>query len=107
MKKHSDDMTKLHQILQETYRQQPILQPGPFWQARVMAKIQEMAEQAPVSATGFFWPDILWRLTPLTCLLIVILSIMGLNLLSRSEFALMNFMLDQPMAFSLTTILGM
>jgi hypothetical protein len=73
---------ELREILRRAYRDKENVEVGDQWQEEVMRRIRELGEiEARPSSLAMF-EQLVWRLAPLTCLLILGLTV----LLSSSDF---------------------
>ena len=72
----------LREILRRAYRDKENVEVGDQWQEEVMRRIRELGEIEERPSSLVMLQQIVWRLAPLTCLLILGLTV----LLSSSDF---------------------
>lgn len=72
----------LREILRRAYRDKENVEVGDQWQEEVMRRIRELGEIEERPSSLVMFEQLVWRLAPLTCLLILGLTV----LLSSSDF---------------------
>lgn len=77
-----DEHEELREILRRAYRDKENVEVGDQWQEEVMRRIRELDEIEERPSSLVMFEQLVWRLAPLTCLLILGLTV----LLSSSDF---------------------
>lgn len=89
MKLGKQDHEKLHKAMQEAYRGRPAPEPGLKWQQDVMRDIRRIGLPEYGAENGNGFGRAVWRLVPVTCVLI---------LLAASLLLSQNFVADYELA---------
>ena len=77
-----DEHDQLREILRRAYRDKEKVEVGDHWQEEVMRRIRELGGREERPSPLLMFEQFVWRLAPLTCLLIVGLTV----LLSNFDF---------------------
>lgn len=77
-----DEHDKLREILRRVYRDKENVEVGDQWQEEAMRRIRDLGEIEERPSSLAMFEQFVWRLVPLTCLLIVALTV----LLSTFDF---------------------
>ena len=81
MTSNKDEHEKLRELLRRAYRDKENVEVGDQWQEKVMRRIRELGEIGERPSSLVMFEQFVWRLAPLTCLLILGLTV----LLSSSD----------------------
>ena len=97
-------LIKLRKALASSYREKEHAEVDGLWQGRVMGHIRSLGPLTP--KTNFFEPfqRLVWRLTPVTCVLILLLGAALVQLDSVSDYELSNMFIEDPTDFSLVAL---
>ncbi|MGD8915562.1 MAG: hypothetical protein PVH35_03120 [Syntrophobacterales bacterium] len=79
MNQNKDEHEALRQILRQAYKEKEKVEVGDEWQEQVMRRIRELGEIEASPSSLVMFEQLVWRLVPVTCLLIL-----GLTLLLSS-----------------------
>ncbi len=82
MTPRKNEQEALREILRRAYLEKENVAVGDRWQTEVMRRIRELGEIEERSSSLAMFEQVVWRLTPLTCLLILGLTV----LLSSFDF---------------------
>lgn len=82
MTSSKDEHDELKEILRRAYRDKENVELGDQWQEEVMRRIRDLGEIEDRPSPLVMFEQFVWRLAPLTCLLIVGLTV----LLSNFDF---------------------
>lgn len=77
-----DEHDELREILRRAYRDKENVEVGDQWQEEVMRRIRDLGEIEERPSPLVMFEQFVWRLAPLTCLLIIALTV----LLSTFDF---------------------
>jgi hypothetical protein len=66
----------LQAILRKTHRQKEDIEVGDQWQQEVMRRVQELGALQPTPSFPEMLEQLVWRLAPVTCLLILGLTVL-------------------------------
>lgn len=78
-----DEHDELREILRQAYRDKENVEVGDQWQEEVMRRIRDLGEIEERPSPLVMFEQFVWRLAPITCLLIVVLAV----LLSNFDFS--------------------
>jgi len=79
MSPNKDEHEALREILRQAYQERENVEVGDHWQEEVMHRIRELGEIEARPSSLVMFEQLVWRLAPVTCLLIL-----GLTLLLSS-----------------------
>ena len=79
MSPNKDEHEALREILRQAYQERENVEVGDHWQEEVMHRIRELGEIEARPSSLVMFQQLVWRLAPVTCLLIL-----GLTLLLSS-----------------------
>jgi hypothetical protein len=99
MEPNEDNYEKLKNALTAAYREKERAEAGDLWQIRAMSRIRRIGPLN--SKTGYLMnlEQVLWRLAPLVCALILIFSICLFNMDSAREYEMAKMFLDDPIEY--------
>lgn len=98
-----EPLTKIKKILTLAYYEKENLEISESWQSRVMGNIQDLG---PISQFRFFdvFQRTVWRLTPATCVMILLLSLALTQINMMSDYELVKIFFEDPADFSLLAL---
>jgi hypothetical protein len=75
MKKHNRDVQRIEEALIQAHRSSSRVEPGPFFQKKVMARIlEDSASLRAIAPNGFNTGRLVWRLALLSYLVVTVLA---------------------------------
>lgn len=103
--KHQDKA--LREILQRAYREKEKVEIGDHWQEEAMRRIREVgAVEATPSSLAMF-EQLVWRLVPVTCLLILGLTVLLSSFDFISGYDVMQLLMTTPEEITLNQFFGL
>jgi hypothetical protein len=80
MRSRVSENESLKRVFREAYAARGTVETGEKWEARTMRRIRQIG---PLKSAAGFWPafgTMVWRLAPVSCALIVVLTYFSLNM---------------------------
>ncbi len=98
MKQMEEEIKKVEEALIRFHRRPVEPQIGPFWEARLMARIRAEKMDGRRSAPNSASPIIgtVWRFAAATCLVAVVLAVYASGLSIESQYQVAELILDDP-----------
>jgi hypothetical protein len=102
-----DEQKVLREILRQAYLEKENVEVGDRWQEEAMRRIRELGaiEAAPSSLVMF--EQLLWRLAPLTCLLILGLAVLLSSFDFISGYDIIQLLMDGTEELTLNQFFGL
>ena len=88
--KEREKNERLQQTLKEAYLLRDNVRTGPEWEKRVMSRVREIGPLSPGRGWVDFIEGCFWKLAPVACILILVLSvalILQFDFISEAEMA--------------------
>ena len=76
MTKSKDEQEVLREILRRAYEEKEKVEVGDRWQEDVMHRIRDLSEMEVSPSSLVLFEQLVWRLVPVTCLLILGLTVL-------------------------------
>jgi len=102
---HTQD--RIRKAFRATYRaraEEPI-DVDALWQIKVMSHIRRLGSPGSERTAALFFNRYLWRLTPVVCLLIVVLSVAVMAIDFSLEYEITQFFMTDPVEFTVAQLL--
>ncbi len=107
MKLSRQELKKLTLVLQKAYREKESLHVGEEWQSSVMLRIRHLGPPEPVQSYLPTFEHLVWRIAPVTSLLMVGLTGLSLAMNGLFEYDLYQLFLNTVEDSALLHLLGM
>jgi len=101
------DNTRLKELLMRAYREKERPEVDELWQMRVMSHIRSLG---PITSRGRYFmllEQSVWRLTPVTCLLILVLAALLIKLDFIPDYEMVKLFIDDPVEFTFVQWFGL
>ncbi len=106
MKLNENHYVKLRNVLSAAYREKEGAEVDGLWQVRTMSHIRRLG---PLNVeTGYLMnlEQLLWRLAPVACALILVFSVCLLNIDFSREYEMAKLFLDDPVQYAFVQSFG-
>ena len=94
MKSHKSDYKKVENTLITAYRDKDGVEPGDYWQMRVMNHVRSLGPLSSETSLFMLFDQVVWRFAFVACLLAVILSAYVLQTGFQPEYQLANLFVN-------------
>ena len=101
-----ENLIKLRKALVAAHHEKEKAQVDELWPARVMGHIRSLGPLYPKTSFFEVFQRFLWRLAPVTCILVVLLGAAIIRLDIVSDYELTKVFLEDPVDFSLLALNG-
>jgi hypothetical protein len=102
-----DKQEALRKILQQAYLEKENVEVGDRWQEEAMRRIRELGEIEPTPSSLLMFEQLVWRLAPLTCLLILGLAVLLSSLDFVSGYDIIQLLMDGTEELTLNQFFGL
>ncbi len=109
MRLFTGKLRKLEPIFRKAYGEKDNIDSDKLdevWQANVMRQIRQYGPLNDKKDLLLRFQRVAWRLAPVTCLLIIVLTIWAFQMDVTSEYEMAAFVFDDPMGFSVIELSG-
>jgi hypothetical protein len=99
-----EDLIKLRNAFAATYREKEKIEIDESWQGKVMDHIRSLGSLYP--KTGFFevFQQLLWRLAPVACILVLLLGAAITQIDTGSDYELTKAFIEDPADYTLLAL---
>jgi hypothetical protein len=101
-----NDHTKLKKLLMRAYREKEKPKGDELWQMRVMSHIRSLGPVSSRRRYFMLFEQSVWRLAPVTCLLILVLAVFLTKLDFIPDYELVKLFMDDPVEFTFVQWFG-
>ncbi len=107
MKKNEKHHMKLKDALTAAYHEKEKAEISDLWQTKTMGRVRRLG--SPGYKTGYLmnFEQLVWRLAPVACTLILIFSVCLLNIDFAQEYEMAKLFIDDPVEYSFVRSFGM
>ena len=102
LKKESE--LEVRKAFAAAHREKEKTEVGELWQARVMGHIRSLGPLYPKTRFSELFQRLVWRLVPVTCVLVLLLGLALANLDFVSDYELTKMFIGDPADFSLLAL---
>jgi hypothetical protein len=106
MKSLQHELESLRKILQRAYHEKEIVDVGDQWQSDVMRHIRNLGPVQSGASFFMLFEQFVWRLTPATCLLIIVVATIFFNLDFTPEYDVFTSFINDTEEVSLAQLFG-
>ena len=107
MKKHNRDVQRIEEALIQAHRSTSQVEPGPFFQKKLMARILEENESSrPLVPNGLNTGRLVWRLALLSYLVVTVLAAHLMTSDLDSQYQISWFVLDDSSSLDIFHTFG-
>ena len=107
MKSLKKDTTRLKELLMRAYHEKEGPEVDELWQMRVMAHIRSLGPITPRKRYIMLFEQSVWRLAPVTCLLILVLAALLIKLDFIPDYEMLKLFIDDPVEFAFIQSFGL
>jgi hypothetical protein len=100
------DYTKLKELLMRAYHEKEKPEVDELWQMRVMSHIRSLGPVSSRRRYFMLFEQSVWRLAPVTCLLILVLAVFLTKLDFIPDYELVKLFMDDPVEFTFVQWFG-
>jgi hypothetical protein len=100
----SEYMSRIRKVLSVAYREKEKIETGGLSRVRVMGHILSMESQSPEAGYLEMFQQMLWRLAPVTCVLLVVLAVTLAKMDFIDSYELAKSFINDPADFILLTL---
>jgi hypothetical protein len=93
------DYTKLKELLMRAYHEKEKPEVGDLWQISVMSHIRSLGPVSSTRSYFMFFEQSVWRLAPVTFLLILVLAVFLIKLDFIPDYEMAKLFIDDPLEF--------
>ena len=102
-----DKQEALREILRQAYLEKENVEVGDRWQEEAMSRIRELGAIEAASNSLLMFEQFVWRLAPLTCLLILGLAVLLSSLDFISGYDIIQLLMDGTEELTLNQFFGL
>jgi hypothetical protein len=102
-----DKEEALREILRQAYLEKENVEVGDRWQEEAMRRIRELGAIEAASSSLVMFEQFVWRLAPLTCLLILGLAVLLSSLDFISGYDIIQLLMDGTEELTLNQFFGL
>jgi hypothetical protein len=99
MKSHKNGHKKLKELLIRAYHEKEKSEVDELWQVRVMSHIRSLGPISSRERYFMLFEQSVWRLAPVTCLLILVLAAFLIKLDLIPDYEMTKLFIDDPLEF--------
>jgi hypothetical protein len=107
MKSLTKDYAKLKGLLMRAYHEKKRPEVDELWQMRVMSHIRRLGPFTSRKRDLTLFEQSIWRLVPVTCLLILVLAALLIKLDFTPDYEMLKLYIDDPVEFTFIQSFGL
>ena len=107
MKSLKKNYVRLKELLIRAYRERERPEVDEVWQMRVMSHIRSLGPITSRKRYFMLFEQSVWRLAPVTCLLILVLAALLIKLDFIPAYEMVNLFIDDPVEFTFVGLFGL